>query len=66
MQAKSPRRSVTASGSPLRVAMRLQEIGRNRLSAEDVAMFKMFERERWTPEQRRTYILAEAGDVAAE
>ena len=29
-------------------AMRLQEIEGNPLSAEDVAMFEMFEREAWT------------------
>ena len=41
----------------LLVARRLQEIECNPLSADDVAMFEMFERERWTPEQRRRHIL---------
>lgn len=47
-------------------AMRLQEIEGNPLSAEDVAMFEMFEREAWTHEQRRAYILAHARPLAAE
>ena len=48
------------------VAVRLQEIEGNSLSAEDVAMFEMFEREKWPHERRRTYILAAAVDLAAE
>jgi len=47
-------------------AMRLQEIERNPLSAAQVAMFEMFEREAWTHEQRRAYILAAVGSLAAE
>lgn len=47
-------------------AMRLQEIEGNPLSVEDVAMFEMFEREGWTHEQRRAYILAQAQPLAAE
>jgi hypothetical protein len=39
-------------------AMNLQAIEGNPLDAEDVAMFEMFEREGWTHEQRRAYILA--------
>jgi hypothetical protein len=46
--------------------MRLQEIERNPLSAGQVAMFEMFEREAWTHEQRRAYILAAMGALAAE
>jgi hypothetical protein len=46
--------------------MRLQEIEGNPLTAEDVAMFEMFEREAWTHEQRLAYILAEARALAAE
>jgi len=45
------------------VAMHLQEIEGNPASAEDIAMFEMFEmfeREAWTHEQRRAYILAGA------
>jgi hypothetical protein len=39
------------------VAMRLQEIEGNPLTAEEVAMFEMFEREGWSHERRRAYIL---------
>ena len=39
-------------------AMRLQEIEGNPLSAEDVAMFEMFEREGWDDDRCRAYILA--------
>lgn len=48
------------------VAMRLQEIECNPLSAEDVAMFEMFEREGWSHERRRAHILAVARPLAAE
>jgi Fic family protein len=41
-------------------AMRLQEIEGNPLSAEQVAMFEMFEREGWSFEQRREYMLRRA------
>jgi len=47
-------------------AMRLQEIEGNPLSADQVAMFEMFEREAWTHDQRRTYILAKARTQATE
>lgn len=46
-------------------AMRLQEIEGNPLDAEDIAMFEMFERERWSHERRRAYILAQARRFAA-
>ena len=39
-------------------AMNLQEIEGNPLDAEDIAMFEMFEREGWSDEQCRAYILA--------
>jgi hypothetical protein len=39
-------------------AMNLQAIEGNPLDAEDVAMFEMFEREGWSDEQCRAYILA--------
>jgi hypothetical protein len=48
------------------VAMRLQEVEGNPLSADDVAMFEMFEREAWPHERRRAYILAHACPLAAE
>jgi hypothetical protein len=47
-------------------AMRLQEIEGNPLSAEQVAMFEMFEREAWPHDRRRAYLLAKAMPLAAE
>jgi len=41
-------------------AMHLQEIEGNPLDAEDIAMFEMFEREGWSHERCRAYILAQA------
>jgi hypothetical protein len=38
-------------------AMRLQEIEGNPLDAEEIAMFEMFEREAWSHERRRAYIM---------
>ncbi len=47
-------------------AMRLQEIEGNPLSPDQVAMFEMFEREGWTHERRRAFILAKITPLAAE
>ncbi len=47
-------------------AARLQEIEGNPLSADDIAMFEMFEREAWSHERRRAYILAATAQLAAE
>ncbi|MES1197633.1 MAG: hypothetical protein ABUL55_03300 [Pseudomonadota bacterium] len=41
-------------------AMALQEIEGNPLDAEDVALFEMFERERWSHERRRAFLLTRA------
>lgn len=41
-----------------READRLQEIEGNPLTAEEKAMFDMFEREGWTFEERRRHILS--------
>jgi hypothetical protein len=41
-------------------AMRLQEIEGNPLDADDIAMFEMFEREKWSHERRRAYIMEHA------
>jgi hypothetical protein len=41
-------------------AMHLQEIEGNPLTAEDVAMFEMFERERWSHERCIAFILDQA------
>ncbi len=53
----------------LRMAIRLQEIEGNPLTAEEIAMFEMFHREGWTGDQCRAYILEKAGlssNAAAE
>ncbi|WP_242187187.1 hypothetical protein [Sphingomonas sp. CARO-RG-8B-R24-01] len=42
--------------------MGLLEIESNPLTDEDVAMFEMFERERWPHERCRQYILDHVGD----
>lgn len=42
------------------VAMHLQAIEDNPLDAEQVEMFKMFERERWSHERRLAHILERA------
>ncbi|TMJ05223.1 MAG: hypothetical protein E6G97_03675 [Alphaproteobacteria bacterium] len=39
-------------------AMNLQAIEGNPLDADDIAMFEMFEREGWSDEKCRAYILA--------
>jgi hypothetical protein len=46
--------------------MRMQEIEGNPLNAEDIAMFEMFEREAWTHEQCRAYILNSIDRLAAD
>lgn len=40
--------------------IRLQEIEGNPLTAEEIEMFEMFDREGFTDEQRRAYILERA------
>jgi len=45
-------------------AMCLHEIEGNPLDAEDIAMFEMFERERWSHERCRVYILEQARQYA--
>lgn len=45
-------------------AMALQAIEGNPLSAEDAALFEMFERERWSHDRRRAYLLARAREAA--
>lgn len=41
-------------------AMHLQVIEDNPLDDEQIAMFEMFEREKWTHEQRRAHLSARA------
>lgn len=48
------------------MAMRLHEIEGNPLTAGEVAMFEMFERENRSHERCRAYILAKARPAAAE
>lgn len=47
-------------------AMKLQQVENNPLTAEEVRMFEMFEREGWSFERRRAYILAQTVSLAAE
>ncbi len=47
-------------------AMALQEIEGNPLDAEDIAIFEMFEREGWSHDRRREYLLALAREDAAK
>ena len=47
-------------------AMALQEIEGNPLDADDIAMFEMFERERWSHEKVREYLLARSREDAAK
>ncbi|MFA6968562.1 hypothetical protein [Bosea sp. (in: a-proteobacteria)] len=42
------------------VAMHLQEIEGNPLDSEDIVMFEMFERERWSHEKRIAHIIERA------
>ncbi len=47
-------------------AMALQAVEGNPLTSEEIAMFEMFERERWPHERRRAWILGKAAALAAE
>ena len=51
-------------------ALHLQAMEANPLRSDEVAMFEMFEREEWSPEDRRAYIARRLTDrkdlVAAE
>ena len=47
-------------------AMRMQNIEGNPLSADQIAMFEMFEAQAWSHERCRAYILARAVPLAAE
>lgn len=51
---------IAAARTRRREAMHLQEIEGNPLDAADIAMFEMFDREGWSHEQRRAYIIAQA------
>ena len=47
-------------------AMNLQAIEGNPLDADDIAMFEMFEREGWSHERCRAYVLERAKALAAK
>lgn len=47
-----------------REASHLQAMEGNPLDAKDTALFAMFEREGWSPERRRAYMLDQAKAVA--
>ena len=55
------RKAALANGR-LAEAAHLQAIENNPLTAEEIAMFKMFEREGWPPERRRSHILRRIED----
>ena len=44
-------------GASLEDAQQLQLIESNPLSADEVAMFELFEREQWSADRRRAYVL---------
>lgn len=56
----SPSGKLSIASKRLREAMAMQEIEGNPLDAADIAMFEMFEREGWSHERRRAYIIARA------
>ena len=61
-------REVAGANDRLAEAAHLQTIEGNPLTAEEIAMFEMFEREGWLPERRRAHILRrieDRGRVAA-
>jgi len=62
MQHDSAFRDVAAANDRLAEAAHLQAIEGNPLSAEEIAMFEMFEREGWSPERRRAHILRRIQD----
>jgi len=54
---KSGSNATAAANGRLAEAAHLQAIEGNPLTAEEIAMFEMFEREGWPPERRRAHIL---------
>ena len=68
IQGDSSSPEVTGVHGRLAEAVHLQAIEGNPLTAEEVAMFEMFEREGWSPERRRAHIIRrieDRGRVAA-
>ena len=62
--------ATAAANGRLAEAAHLQAIEGNPLTAEEIVMFEMFEREGWPPERRRAHILRRikdrGGTAAAE
>lgn len=54
----------TSAKDRLGEAIHLQEMEGNPLDVQDKAMFEMFEREGWSQERRRAYILEQAKQAA--
>ena len=54
--------ATVAANGRLAEAAHLQAIEGNPLTAEEIAMFEMFEREGWSPERRRAHIARRLGD----
>ena len=52
----------SAANGRVAEAAHLQAIEGNPLSADEIAMFEMFEREGWSPEQRRAHIARRIGN----
>ncbi|MCY4065759.1 MAG: hypothetical protein OXF57_05270 [Rhodospirillaceae bacterium] len=59
---KSGSNATVAANGRLAEAAHLQAIEGNPLTAEEIAMFEMFEREGWPPERRRAHILRRIED----
>ena len=59
---KSGSAATVAANGRLAEAAHLQAIEGNPLTAEEIAMFEMFEREGWPPERRRAHILRRIED----
>ena len=53
---------VATANRLLAEAAHLQEIEGNPLTPDQLAMFEMFEREGWSPEDRRAYIKRQIGN----
>ena len=70
MQRDSSSTADSVADRLLAEAAHLQAIEGNPLTAEEIAMFEMFEREGWPPERRRAHILRRiedrGGTAAAE
>ena len=62
MQHHSNSAATTDADQLLAEAAHLQAIEGNPLTPEEIAMFKMFEREGWSPERRRAHILRQIED----